>query len=169
VREIKLIYPSWKDIYNLCFKIAKKINSSNFQPDLLVGVCRGGLVPLRLLSDLLDIKNVATIRVEFYSQIKKHYKTPKITQKLQLNIKNKKILVIDDVSDSGLSLLKVKKYLQSKKPKALKFATLHIKENAKFIPDFYASKTSCWIVYPWEINEVKRELKKTKKTKIKLK
>ncbi|MFN3909976.1 MAG: phosphoribosyltransferase [Candidatus Anstonellaceae archaeon] len=156
---MKFLSLNWQDIEILCSKLSEKIINKNFNPDLIIGISRGGLVPTRLLSDLLNIKNVATIRLEIYKKKNNKNKKPKLLQPLAINIKNKKVLVVDDVSDSGTSLKFIKKYLKEKKPHEIKFATLHLKPNATFIPDFYVTKTSSWIIYPWEKKEVARELK----------
>ncbi|MCX8163633.1 MAG: phosphoribosyltransferase family protein, partial [Candidatus Micrarchaeota archaeon] len=63
---MKFLRLDWKDIEVLCYKLSKKIKKENFKPDLLVGLARGGLVPTRILSDILNIKNVAIIRTELY-------------------------------------------------------------------------------------------------------
>lgn len=152
---VKVIRPSWKEIERLCKKLSKKIKKE-FSPDVIIGITRGGLVPLRLFSDYLDNHNITTIRIEYYTGIGKTRKKPKITQSLNVNIKGKKVLLVDDVSDKGQSLKEGVKYLRKFKPSRLKVVTLHYKPGSVYKPDYFEGKTSAWIVYPWEKKEFEK-------------
>ncbi len=151
--------PSWSDIETMCENISGEI-SKEFKPDILIGIIRGGLVPLRIISDFLTNNNVATFRIEYYTGIGEKKEKPEITQPLTIDIKGKKILLIDDVSDSGDSLIEAKKYLESFKPSEIKTATLHYKPESKLKPDFFEETTGAWIIYPWEKKETKKEMRK---------
>jgi hypoxanthine phosphoribosyltransferase len=71
-----------------------------------------------------------------------------------------KVLVVDDVSDSGNSLIEVKKYVLEKGVSAVKIATLHHKPWSLFKPDYYAEEVDKWIIYPWESRESIKDLVK---------
>ncbi len=153
---MEFLEPKWDEIDDLCKKLSKKI-LENYKPDIIIGIIRGGLVPTRLISDLMHNKNLATVRVESYCGIGKR-KKPKITQPLTVEVKNKKILLIDYISDSGYSLKECIEYLKKFKPDEIRTATLHYKPGSIFIPDYYIEETDKWIIYPWERNETKKEL-----------
>lgn len=153
---MKFLKPSWEEIEGMCKKLSIKIKK-DYEPEVLVGIVRGGLVPLRLFSDFLDNKNVSTIKIEYYTGIGKTKETPEITQKLTTDIKEKKILVVDDVSDSGHSLKKALEHLKELNPKEIKTVTLHYKPKSIVKPDYFAEETDAWIIYPWEKNEANRE------------
>jgi hypothetical protein len=80
-------------------------------------------------------------------------KKPRITQRIQSSIAGRNILIVDDVADTGESLVVIKKYLKSKKPRTMNVATMYIKPWSKVLPDYYTSKTSAWIIFPWELYE----------------
>ncbi|VVC02471.1 Xanthine phosphoribosyltransferase [Candidatus Bilamarchaeum dharawalense] len=151
---------SWTQAEKLCIKLSNKVKS--YQPDVLIGISRGGLVPVRILSDLLDIHDVCVLRVQFYRSIGHAPDEPRITQGQDMQISGKKVLVVDDISDTGKSLMVIKKFINDKKPREVKFATLHFKPKTSFKPDYYLSKTNKWVIYPWEKQEVARELKECK-------
>ena len=151
---------SWQQLEKLCKLLAKKIQNNNYSPDILVGVARGGLVPVRLLSDYLGLFNVAIIKVEFYKAIGKTNHAPQITQALNVDVKGKRVLIVDDVSDSGKSLVAAREHVLGKGAKEVRIATLHYKLHSILKPDYFIGKTSAWIIYPWEKEETKRELKK---------
>jgi hypothetical protein len=157
-RRVRLIKPGWGKITRMCEALAKKVRP--YRPDVLIGISRGGLVPVRLLSDMLDNRNIAIMRIEFYTGISKTRKAPRITQPLTVDLKGKKVLIVDDVADTGRSLMVAADYVKKLGARESKIATLHFKPTSEFKPDFFLESTDAWIVYPWEVHETERELKK---------
>jgi hypoxanthine phosphoribosyltransferase len=151
--KIKYIAPSWDEIYELLVKLAKKIVKDKYRPDYIVGIARGGWIVARVLSDLLGIKEVANIRVEFYEDISQTRDIPCITQDVSVDVRGKKILVCDDVADTGKSLKVTAECLRSKGASEVRISTLHRKPKSIVCPDYYISETEAWIIYPWEIFE----------------
>ena len=137
--------------------LSRQINESGFHPDAIIGISRGGLVPARILSDSLNVPLLYTIRISFYSTIGVRKETPKVTQPLSVDISGKKILVVDDIADSGKSLVLAKEYLSKLNPSEIKTATIHLKPESVFKPDYVCKTTEAWIVYPWETQEFFRE------------
>lgn len=158
---MKFLRLSWTEGAKLCEELVEK--TRDYRPDVLVGVSRGGLVPLRVFSDVLDIKKIGVLGIQFYKAIGETNKFPEITHEMPLNISGKKILIIDDVADTGKSLVEAKKYIGKKGAKEIKTATLHFKPTSIITPDYYIATTTDWIIYPWEIHETERELKEKKK------
>jgi len=155
---MKLLKLDWPTIQRMCEELAQKIEASGFKPEVIIGIARGGWVPARILSDLLDIEYVANMRVEFYTEPGVTKKTPTISQKVSTDIKGKRVLLVDDVSDTGHSIDLAFKSLQD--AKEVRTATLHFKPHSIFKPDYFIAETSEWIVYPWEIKETERKLAK---------
>lgn len=137
--------------------LSRQINESGFKPDILIAISRGGLVPARILSDSLNVPLLYTIRISFYSSVGARKENPEVTQPLSVDISGKKVLVIDDISDSGKSLVLAKEYLSKLNPAEIKTATIHLKHESIFKPDYFCKTTETWIVYPWEIEEFFRE------------
>ncbi|MGC8855160.1 MAG: phosphoribosyltransferase [Halothiobacillaceae bacterium] len=50
---------SWASFHRLARDLAQRIRASNFQPDMIVAIARGGVVPARVLCDYLDIMDLA--------------------------------------------------------------------------------------------------------------
>lgn len=154
-----IIRVSWNEIDHIVNELAKKID---YLPDWLIGVSRGGLVPVRLLSDRLGIQNVAIVRAEFYKSMGETHDYPRITQDVCVDLAGRKILIVDDVADTGRSLIALKEYFHKKGVKEVKIATFHVKPHSIVKPDFFVEETSSWLVYPWEVVEVEHELNKKK-------
>ncbi|MEE8354683.1 MAG: phosphoribosyltransferase [Candidatus Bathyarchaeia archaeon] len=148
--DLKLLHTSWEDVERLSEKLAQKIMESEFQPDLIVAISRGGFDPARILCDRLGIRRLASVQVEFYSGVQDTAEKPRIVYPLNADVRGKRVLLVDDVSDTGDSLMLAKEHVLAGSPGDLKVATLHIKPWTSLRPDYHASETEAWIVYPWE-------------------
>ena len=65
----------------------------------------------------------------------------------------KKILIVDDISETGGSLDLTVNLVKEKGVKNLKIATLHCNPSSKLKPDYYVEETDKWIIYPWDAGE----------------
>jgi hypoxanthine phosphoribosyltransferase len=148
--DLKLLHTSWEDVERLSEELAHKIIESGYEPDIIVAISRGGFDPARILCDQLSIRWLASLQVEFYSGVNDTAEKPRIVSPLNVDIDGQKVLVVDDVSDTGDSLMLAKEHILAKRPGDLRVATLHIKPWTKFRPDYHAAETKVWIVYPWE-------------------
>ena len=119
------------------------------KPDAIVAIARGGLTLAHHLSEMLDIREVFIINAISHDKTKKKKNTD------IFNIPNlngfKNILIVDDISDSGDTFIKVLNLLKEKYPN-LNFKTLSIfyKPTSKFKPDLYFHQTTEWIKFFWE-------------------
>lgn len=168
-RPEKYEVPSWNNIYDLCLKVADQIKHSDYKTDFIIAISRGGWIPGRVLSDLLENPNIATIKVEYYEDIYKTRSKPEITQPLTVDISGKRILLVDDIADSGHSLKLVKEHLFERGAADVKICTLYRKPWSIVPPDFNARTTDAWVCFPHEIFETMRKVysksKKQGKTK----
>ncbi len=142
--------PDWNEIYDGCIELADQIKKSGFNPEIIVGVARGGWIPARILSDLLGNTYVASMKVEFYKGVAETAVKPVVSQQVSTSVAGKRVLVVDDVADTGESLMTVRQNLLGRGASEVKIATLHYKPKSIVRPDFYARETSAWIVYPHE-------------------
>jgi uncharacterized protein len=142
--------PSWDTIYQMLLDLAQQIRKDRYKPDIIVGVSRGGWPPARVMSDLLQNPNLANLRVEFYRDIGVRNKQPRITQPVTMEVVGKRVLVVDDVSDTGHSLRVVANHLRRKPVKELRVCTIYMKPQSIFRPDYYSRTTRKWIIFPWE-------------------
>ncbi|MGQ9788381.1 MAG: phosphoribosyltransferase [Candidatus Hadarchaeaceae archaeon] len=156
VNEEKLMkyeVPSWEYIHELCVKLAEQIKMSRYSPDLIVAVSRGGLIPGRLILDFLGGPDIVTIKVEHYVDFYKTRNKPEITRPLAVNVKGKRILLVDDIADTGKSLKVAVGYLMDQGARDVKIGTLYFKPWSAVVPDFYVRKTDAWVCFPHETYE----------------
>lgn len=154
--SFKCYLVSWDEAYQLAKSLANKIKRSGFRPDMVIGVARGGFVPARIVCDILLQKDLTSIRVEHWGiasslgKAKIKYPLPE-----EVDIAGKKILIVDDVADSGGTYATILDYMKAKAPAEVKTASLHYKTCSSLIPDYWGEKqdTWQWIIYPWAVYE----------------
>lgn len=155
---MKILAVTWDDIQSSLLTLADKINESDYSPEMIVGIARGGWVVGRILSDLLNVRDLASIKIEFYKSVDEKSRTPKITQPISESPKGKLVLVADDIADTGESLMLAKRHIMDQGARSIRIATIHLKPWSKIIPEYYVSSTDNWVVYPWEIRETLEHL-----------
>ena len=149
--------PTWRQIYLMLLGQAEKIRKSSFKPDVIIAVSRGGWLPARVLADLLDT-GLGNVSVEFYLGVAETRKAPVLTQSASVAVEGKKVLVVDDVADSGESLKLVKAHVLQQGATEARVATVYYKPWSRVKPDFYAQETRRWVVFPWEIKETIKKI-----------
>lgn len=146
---------SWVHFHRLARRLAFMVRDSGFRPDLILAVARGGYLPARIISDYLDIFDLASIKVEHYHGTHKQ-RLVRIRYPTPADIDGRRLLLVDDVSDSGDTFEAVIRHLaQHGTPGSVKTAVLHHKRTSRFVPDFLAEEVVDWrwLIYPWAMVE----------------
>lgn len=148
----RLIEVTWEEVeYDTA--TLSRIIKANMKPDAIVCIGRGAWIYSRLLSSLLKIP-VGTILTRHYEGPEKEVKFFMERKVLSYHPIEGNIVLVDDVVNTGKTLMEVHKFLKkNKKIKQLKTAVLfYNKEGSKFIPDMYVKtiKNNDWIVFPYE-------------------
>jgi len=146
---------AWREIDTCVERLGRAIRAARFRPDCIVAILKGGMVPARLLSDFFSSIEIYPIRVKAYAKTRKLGRIR--LEAFRHPIGRKRVLLVDDIHDSGQTLQKVIRHLQRRRPRALRSATLFYKHNALHPPDFHARTVAAgiWVVFPWERNEMK--------------
>ena len=146
---------SWDRFYDLSRDLALTLHDASYRPDVIVAISRGGCIPARILCDYLDVFDLDVIKIEHYHGVTMQ-KRARLRYSLSADITGRRVLLVDDVSDTGDSFHLAAKHLRSKgKPAELKTVALHHKTVSSFTPDFYAELVEQWrwIIYPWAVIE----------------
>ena len=143
---------SWEEIDRFADELVSKVQASGFMLDYLVGIAVGGLIPLGLLAKKLDSNAVLTVSASSYNDANQKTGEPTVWNLPTLDLSNKKILIVDEIAETGETLEAVKKVLIEKcNAGDIKTAVLGIhKKKCMIVPDFYIFAEEVWIVFPWE-------------------
>ncbi|MBM3221922.1 MAG: phosphoribosyltransferase [Candidatus Rokubacteria bacterium] len=122
--------------------------------DNIMVITRGGMVPACLISERTNIRNILCAAVVFYEGSQQKYEEPMFVQfPPDDHVKGRRVLVIDDVWDTGSTIVAVRDRLRAAGATA-EVCVLHYKPaRSRFPgdkPDYYAEETDGWIVYPWD-------------------
>lgn len=148
-------YVGWGQIHRLCHRLARQIVDSGYRIDTLVAVGRGGYPAARLLSDLLGILDLTEFKIERYHGTQAAAQAV-VRYPLTADLKGRRVLLVDDISDSGGTFDVAIDHVRGHGPPAeLRTAVLHHKTSSSYVPDYYPAKIVKWrwIVYPWAIAE----------------
>ncbi len=146
---------SWGEFARLSRQLARSIHTSWFRPDLIVAIGRGGYLPARMLSDYLNVFDLASVKIEHYYGVRRQ-KQARIRYPLGADVTGRHVLLVDDVTDSGETFQVASQHLRQRgEPAELKTAVLHHKSVSGVVPQYYAEEISSWrwIIYPWAMME----------------
>ncbi len=152
------------------FHLAKQVYDSGFQPNFLVGIWRGGTTPGIAVQEYLAYRGISTdhiaVRTSSYTGIDERDSSVHV-HGLDYLIKRinaeDRLLIVDDVHDTGLSIQALLGELQKRTRRnlpAVKVATVYYKPGRNqtgFVPDFYVHATEEWIVFPHELHGLSPE------------
>ncbi|MEM0138997.1 MAG: phosphoribosyltransferase [Ferroplasma sp.] len=155
--DFKATYVSWKNIEDWTKGIMNMVIDDGYSPDIIIGIARGGLVPARMVSDYLFIKDLLTIKTEHWGLTATMDGRAVLKEKINVDISGKKILIIDDITDTGESMKISYDYLKSLNPGEIKTASMLYVNGSTYTPDYYgiglAKEEWAWFIFPWNVYE----------------
>lgn len=137
--------------YETFVKDVKKLVklSSEYKADTLIAIARGGLTLGHAYASATDNRQLMTINSILYEGDQKG-KVCEIFNVPDLG-KSKKVLILDDIVDSGQTVKEVLNYLQNHFPDVeFKVASIYYKKTAVIQPDFALYETDEWIEFFWD-------------------
>ncbi|MDX1698027.1 MAG: phosphoribosyltransferase [Thiohalobacterales bacterium] len=154
-QEMRCELISWSVVEHRCRRVARMIRESGYEPELIIAIGRGGYVPARLLCDNLHIMALTSIKVEHYLSGADRQKEAVVRYPLKADIRGLRVLVVDDVNDTGDTLEVAMRHLEAFRPAAIRTAVMHEKTGTSRSADYLATKIIKWrwLIYPWAVNE----------------
>ncbi len=144
----------WDLFYKLARKVGDKINKLDYKPDVIVGLARGGWVLARVLCDFIGVKDLVSLKVEHWGVTATPDGTAKLKHAINVDLKGKKILVVDDITDTGESMRVAVEYIKSLEPAEVRTASLLHLTCAKFKSDYIGEELPwIWVIFPWNFTE----------------
>lgn len=162
-KNTKKIYVSPQQLLEGSFKLAKLIFESNFRPTFLIALWCGGAPIGIAITEYFSYKetpinNHTAIRVTAYNgdKLKKEVKVFNLDHVIKTIKSDDKLLIVDDVVDSGRTINKVLEKIKTEcdknTPRDIRTATVYYKpQTASITPDYYLYETDSWIIFPHEI------------------
>ena len=144
---------TWDELDRLVAMLAEKVGSDY---DLVVAITRGGLVPAGILAYRLDLREILVAGVEFYTTGGRTHEAPRFGHFPAAELlRDKKILVVDEVWESGETMAAVLERTRAAGGRPMS-AVIHYKPGRSRValePDFYAALAHGWVTYPYKVGD----------------
>ncbi len=146
-------HASWADVDRWADTLAARIREADAVPEVIVALTRGGWVPGRLLCDRLGVKRLVSLRAQHWGVTATPSGKAELTEELSTPVADLRVLVVDDITDTGESLALATEHVATFRPSRLESAAfLHI-AHSKFLPTYFAEEIPrnawVWVVFPW--------------------
>ncbi|WP_337860725.1 phosphoribosyltransferase [Ferroplasma sp.] len=155
--EFKAVYVSWSEIEEWTKGIMKMVIEDKYNPDIIIGIARGGLVPARMVADYLFKKDLVSIKTEHWGVTATVDGKAVLKEKLNYDIAGKKVLIVDDITDTGESMKLSYNYIKSLNPAEVKTTSMLYVNDSKYTPDYYGKGLQkeqwAWFIFPWNVYE----------------
>ena len=145
---------SWDDLGEGARTLAEQVAADGWYPDIVLGIARGGLLVGGAIAYALGVKNTFTVNVEFYTGIDERLEMPMILPPVPtlVDLGEARVLVADDVADTGQTLVLVKDFLAGKVGET-RIAVLYEKSPSIVRCEYVWRRTDRWIDFPWSVDD----------------
>jgi hypoxanthine phosphoribosyltransferase len=141
---------TWDDFGTAVDALARQVVESDFEPDVILSIARGGLALGMGLGYALDVKNLSAVNVEFYTGVNERLPVPIMLPPTPavVDLEGLKVLIADDVADTGLTLAHVQEFIAGHVAEA-RTAVVYEKPRSVVKPDYVWKRTDLWIDFAW--------------------
>lgn len=156
----EIIYITPQTMFEDSFALADDIWKSGFKPDVIVPIWRGGAIPGLCIDEYFSSKGINlldyVIKVKSYNSVNKRENCILFfTETLSSIVEQQRILLVDDIFDTGWTMKLVIEQLQKRNPLEVKTAAIWHKPDKNevgFQPDYVRKSTEAntWVVFPHE-------------------
>lgn len=129
---------TWDEFESEMRQLAQKID---FTPDVIIGIARGGVIPATLLSKRLNIKSMNVLSLERQSE-------RRISADILSDMNGKKVLLVEDMIETGRGLLAGKKFLEARGA-VVSTACLYTMPISEVTPDYFLREIPEVAEFPW--------------------
>jgi hypoxanthine phosphoribosyltransferase len=131
-------------------ELARRVSDDGYRPDLILAVARGGLFVAGALGYALEVKNLHTMNVEFYTGVDERLEMPVMLPPVPqvVDLAGARVLIADDVADTGATLKLVHDFCRDHVAE-VRCAVLYEKPHTSVRCEYVWKHTDRWINFPW--------------------
>jgi uncharacterized protein len=138
---------SWEDFHGICKALAQSV--SHYDPEVILPVGRGGYYPGTLLAHILQIE-IYPVRISRRINDIVQYSEPQWIIAPPAEIARRRVLVVDEICDSGGTIRMVKEKALSLGASEVKSAVLYSHTKSANVPDYIGIITDELLLNPWD-------------------
>jgi len=166
------LYVTYNEIHKAVKKLAREIEESGFDPDVIVAIGSGGFIPARIMKTFIN-RPIFAVGISYYGIDNKPSGVPQKIQwidEVEKKLAGKKVLLIDEVDDTRATLSYCVSELLRHQPREIAVLVIHNKKKKKDA-DFPAEIQRYfpavevgdqWIKYPWDAEDIEMHDAKNK-------
>jgi hypoxanthine phosphoribosyltransferase len=141
---------TWQAFGESVDDLARQVVDDGYEPDVVLSIARGGLALGMGLAYALDVKNLSTVNVEFYTGVDERLEVPMMLPPVpdRIDLAGLRVLIADDVADTGLTLQHVQEFCAGAVAD-VRTAVVYEKSRSVVRPDYSWRSTDAWIDFPW--------------------
>jgi hypoxanthine phosphoribosyltransferase len=141
---------SWEHLGEAARHLAQAVVDSDYRPDIVLAIARGGLLPGGAVAYALGVKNSCAMNVEFYTDVDQRLEVPMVLPPAPelIDLGHARMLIVDDVADTGRTLQVVQDFCAGKVAE-VRTAVLYEKPASLVKCDYVWRRTDRWIDFPW--------------------
>jgi hypoxanthine phosphoribosyltransferase len=158
------VYLSYRQIHETVRQLARRVEEAGFDPDVIVAIGSGGFIPARILKTFIN-RPVYAVGISYYGLDNVPKASPQTIQwidEVERKLAGKRVLLVDEVDDSRVTLEYCLRELLSHKPREIAVVVLHNKDKEKRgslpkeIRYYFAGREmgDRWICYPWDAEDI---------------
>ena len=148
MKQTNKLWYDWKEMRRDVNTLCREIVLDKFDPDVIVGLSRGGLTPGVMMSHWME-KPFKSIKASLRDYPEWEDYMPRKS--------DERVLIVDDICDSGETFHKIREHINERKENGVdvRFATLWWNSECNFEPHYYVNSimkdtTQTWIHFCWE-------------------
>lgn len=141
---------TWELFGRASRELAETVAEDGYEPDMVLAIARGGLLIGGAIGYALSVKNVYTMNVEFYTGVDERLDVPRILPPAPdfVDMSHAKILVVDDIADTGHTLRSVQEFCAGKVAE-VRTGVLYEKSHSQVKCNYVWRRTDSWVNFPW--------------------
>lgn len=141
---------TWEGFGQAVVELGGRIRDDGYEPDVILGIARGGLPLAASLGYSLAVKNLSVLNVEYYTGVNERLDFPVLLPSPfdRVDLTGARLLIVDDVADTGVTLQLVHETV-SDTVSDLRTAVLYEKPRSVVHCDYIWREVDQWIDFPW--------------------
>lgn len=139
---------SWEVFGELCRALAVKVANSGYEPTLVVGIAKAGVIPGAVIASMLGCE-FASMKISRRAGSERVRTRPKLLSAAPVEAAGRRVLIVDEICTTGETLRLALAVVRNVKPADIRTATSFVKLGG-YKPDFYAIETDALVIFPWD-------------------
>ena len=130
--------------------LAQQVHDDQYQPDLILGIARGGLFVAASLGYALGVRNLCTMNVMYYTGVDERLAVPLLLPPVPdlVDVAGARVLIADDIADTGHTLLAVKQFCEGRVAE-VRVACIYEKPRSVVRCEYVWKAVEQWVEFPW--------------------